>query len=76
MQSSLMGINVAESKRGFDFERLQIDIMNGYILTKPLIADPRENMRLKFVFRRKGPTQLRIPSLEMVSLRGSQWVSW
>lgn len=74
-QPNLVVISGTEATCEFDFNQLQLDIINEYILKKPLIADPRINMRMKFVFLKKGPPQLCIPSLEHISIKDTPWVS-
>lgn len=50
-------------KYGFDFYQLQFDIINEFIVNKPLIDDPRQNLRVKFFFQKKGSPESCIPSL-------------
>lgn len=66
------------TKYGFDFYQLQFDIINEFIVNKPLIDDPRQNLRVKFFFQKKSPPESCIPSpiFSVSETEETQYQNW
>lgn len=80
MQSNLV-VRTDKMERRFDFDRLQFDILNEFVVMKRLIDNPRQKLRVKFFFQKKHSPESCIPPLTVVSVAEKEgtesrfWVS-